>query len=366
MCDILFFLDTSAGWINISTNSEAVEQNLFDYFEPRFEMGQGHVDQAVIHISLLLDPGLNLGEQLDGAEKDVRLLGGYDRKGEFLVMGKKRVQGKKREFFIRADAPDVKVTVEGKRILVVGTDPNRIARESRRFVRDHLIAKLWAKQGRPCIHASATAFQGRGVMVMGSAGSGKTSTVLHLMARQDHDLVSGERVFLSLKEEEIIVHGSLEPLHLDLRSLQLYEDLRDVPLFSFCAPTVKSPGEGLVERAVLVRAFGCEYVPACPLSLVLLPRVDNLRGSLKVEKVSWDVAGSLLMDESNVFSLHDPYRPNWIGVFHSPRRKVAEQVQRIVDRLNRSNIPCLSILGAFEEYIRFLGRTSLEEMLNWN
>ena len=127
MSDILFSLNTTAGWINFSTNAEAIEQNLFGYFGPHFEMGPGHAVRSAVDVSLLLEPQLDLKAQMDGTERPVRLLGSYAKEQEFLVLGKKRVQGRKKEFFIRADDPDVKVTVEKKRVVVVGSDPRRIA-----------------------------------------------------------------------------------------------------------------------------------------------------------------------------------------------------------------------------------------------
>jgi hypothetical protein len=351
-----FYLDTSAGVLNVSTDVEGIAKDLTGYFEPSLEWGWGHRDGAVTHIQLSLEPELDLSQEFDGTEEMVRLLGD-EKKPEFLVMGKKRVKGKQREFFIPAHAPDVKVVVQYERIIVLGNFADRIARVSRRFIREQLVARLWERDGKLCLHAGATAFRDHGVLILGSDGSGKTTTVLHLLAYQGHDLLSGGRTFVSLTEEGVILHGSVAPVNIDIRSLQTYTQLRDVSVFPFPS----SPGssrKALVERSVLVKAFRCAFVPSCRVSLVILPAVDDSQAALRIEAMPWRVCGPIL--ENSVLTHRDAFHPNWLDVVPNSPGRPTKQIESIISKLDEFEVPCLAISGSFEALAQFLKEAGCE------
>jgi hypothetical protein len=97
---------------------------------------------------------------------------------------------------------------------------------------------------------------------------------------------------------------------------------------------------------------------------VLLPKVDDSRGSVQVERVSWDACGRIL--ESAVLSLHDsPFHPDWLEIVPRARKESLVHIQKIVSKLAEQGVPCLSISASYESYAQFLEKTCVADMLVW-
>lgn len=357
-------MEAPNGYINIYTNTESIKDDIINYFSPNIKFVQNECENSLFNIHLLLDENLDVGTKLNGTEKEFRLFGSRaEKESKFLTKGLKRRNGCLKEFFVPYDDPDTEIRFCGKEIMISGNKTPRVLREARRVIRDQILRKLNEKQGRINLHGSAMSCCGKGVLVMGASGSGKTTTVLHSLANRKADFMSGDRVDISINNGGgISIYGSLEPIHLDKRSLLRYEQLKDVAEFQFSSRRVKiDDGKRLIERKTLVDAFKCKYISESPLALVMLPKINQYQKQLKIEKVDYKYFSSVF--KKNVFSLEDPYRPNWSDCFRYSKKSCEDTVYRIIKMIDVLQIPCIAVSGTFDDYINFLDTTAIGDII---
>ena len=149
--------------------------------------------------------------------------------------------------------------------------------------------------------------------------------------------------------------------NVDTRSFLTYAQLRQVPVFSYPSGGPGLSGKALIERPVLVEAFQCVYLPACLVSLVLFPRIDNSQATLRIEAVSWHTAGRIL--EGCVFTHRDTFHPNWLGVVPDSSESPAGRIRSVISMLDERKVPCLAISGSFEALTAFAQGERCQDIL---
>jgi hypothetical protein len=118
--------------------------------------------------------------------------------------------------------------------------------------------------GRQLVHAAAVGYAGRGVLMPGRGGSGKSSTSLACLLA-GMDFVADDYLALAL-DPEPRVYRLYSTAKLDARSLDLYPGL---------GPAMRRPG---FDKAVLYLEdeFGEQLRDSLPLTLVLQPQLSGL------------------------------------------------------------------------------------------
>ena len=135
-----------------------------------------------------------------------------------------------------------------------------------------------------CIHASCVAVEGRGVLILGTSGAGKSALALQMMAL-GADLVSDDRVALSMQNGQVIA-DAVPPIYglIEARGIGL---LRASPVgptpLTFAvdldqkeAARLPDPADILVLRqsVPLLRGAGVPNLAAALIQLAKMGRVN--------------------------------------------------------------------------------------------
>lgn len=95
------------------------------------------------------------------------------------------------------------------------------------LIRD-LIIKDQENKGTLILHAAAVEKDGEATIIAASKGSGKSTTCLEFVMKYGYRLVSGDKVFIQVKDNEVFVKGWPDYPHLGIGTLRKYDMLLDM------------------------------------------------------------------------------------------------------------------------------------------
>ncbi len=83
-----------------------------------------------------------------------------------------------------------------------------------------------AKKGKAIVHAAAVSKNGKGVLILGKQGSGKTSITLELCRKHGYSLVGNDLVLIGLKKGKVYLYGGTKVFRVRATTIKNYnEDL---------------------------------------------------------------------------------------------------------------------------------------------
>jgi energy-coupling factor transporter ATP-binding protein EcfA2 len=80
--------------------------------------------------------------------------------------------------------------------------------------------------GSMLLHATATIHEGAAYLILGQGGSGKTTTMLHMVYDHGHQYLSGDKVLVSLEDTGILIRGWPDYPHIGIGTFQRFHDFR--------------------------------------------------------------------------------------------------------------------------------------------
>jgi hypothetical protein len=95
------------------------------------------------------------------------------------------------------------------------------------LIRD-LIVKNEESSGMCILHASAVQINGRGLVFVGGKGAGKSTLIYECLRRGNIKYVSGDRVFLKVRNGKIWMKGWPDYPHLGVGTIRRYSELRSL------------------------------------------------------------------------------------------------------------------------------------------
>jgi hypothetical protein len=203
---------------------------------------------------------------------------------------------------------------EQRRILLVTPDDVEVQREEGMQVLRSAGKWLLLERGWLPMHSACVARNGRAVCVAGEKASGKTSTMLNLLARNGCDLLAPDKFLLREDGQRLAVCGVPGKIGVRVGSVVVQPRLLDwvareeAPFFPHLSPAevqriaeTNTP-EQLRDRkekipllpTELAGLFGRSIVPTAPLGLVLLPVFDPALEESRLVRVDPDQAIAVL------------------------------------------------------------------------
>ena len=117
------------------------------------------------------------------------------------------------------------VTERERRMVTLTGAPAVVVKDARRLVRDLYIADL-KRAGHGMLHAGGVVVDGRGVLVTGQKGAGKSTVVFAALRRRGVDLLSNDRTFARADGAAVEAHGVPDHLLVRLGMLRQFPELR--------------------------------------------------------------------------------------------------------------------------------------------
>ncbi|OLF15944.1 hypothetical protein BU204_18725 [Actinophytocola xanthii] len=181
----------------------------------------------------------------------------------------------------------------------------------------------WCSATATIVHAGACVLDGRGVLVFGESGDGKTTTLLHLLVHRGAEFLSNDRVVVRAGPGGAVSHGLPYPLTVGRGTAELFPELGPAPDTDVRAKIV-------VPLDQLSRLYGVRR--SAPVGLVVRPLLDRRVGPPSVEPVS----AAVVRDEltGNVAAFRQELAPgNWSGLFAGG--PASEREAKVIDALSR-------------------------------
>jgi hypothetical protein len=182
----------------------------------------------------------------------------------------------------------------GKTISVYPPDESpENCRQAARMVRE-FIAQSAAKENFLRLHAAAvTDHAGRGLLILGTKGAGKTSLMLSLIREGVSRFCANDRLLLSCNNSSPEALGLPNSVRLDLRALKQFPQFEQLP-----SRRMVSSREGELKVAFapqeLCRALGAEIISRTEVHAVLAPELRSERRTVETRQVPREERAALL------------------------------------------------------------------------
>ncbi|MBL0388750.1 hypothetical protein JJB07_19295 [Tumebacillus sp. ITR2] len=231
-----------------------------------------------------------------------------------------------------------------RQTVLLGDDTSHLAIEARAILKDNLLQRMEEANGSVIFHSSAVSFDGKGFLVVGRKGAGKTTTLTGaLLRKEDASFVSNDFVMLDSANR---LHGWPEPIGISDFTCKLFdmspeqtEGLRT------------SKGKLIIPYRDIPSRLHVMIAPSVELQAVVLPTSDFTQpsGFYEVDPVE---ARAIL--EAECRTPHDPSRPHWLQYVEVDESALVEQAQKRIDDLLRCPLIGLRIGHDFSEMARSL------------
>lgn len=151
------------------------------------------------------------------------------------------------------------------------------------LIRDTII-KDQENKGTLVLHAAAAVKDRNAVVIVGSKGAGKTTTLLELVMNGGCKMVSGDKLFLKVEENGVKLTGWPDYPHLGVGTILKHSKLVDMVKRLYCKDVegMLTQKKILIQPDVLVRETGIEFSrEAYKLDKLLFPKlIDNVKSKL--------------------------------------------------------------------------------------
>lgn len=148
------------------------------------------------------------------------------------------------------------------------------------FIRD-LIIKLEESKGTLILHAAGVVNGGVAMALVGSKGAGKSTLLLNLVEKLGFDFLSGDKLFLKIKEDQILAYGWPDYPHLGFGTIISHPKLVNaVKEYGIKIDYKNLQKKVLLPASLLQKAvgFSCVKRPV-PLRHILFPSIKSLTES---------------------------------------------------------------------------------------
>lgn len=151
------------------------------------------------------------------------------------------------------------------------------------LIRDTII-KDQENKGTLVLHAAAAVNGSNAVVIVGSKGAGKTTTLLELVMNGGYRMVSGDKLFLKVEEDGVKLTGWPDYPHLGVGTILKHSKLVDMVKRLYCKDVERMliQKKILIQPDVLVRETGIEFSREThKLDKILFPKlIDNVKSKL--------------------------------------------------------------------------------------
>lgn len=228
---------------------------------------------------------------------------------------------------------DLHIIVEGHDHLTFLSCMNddRIMKPSR-HIRE-IIFRLLENNGFVCLHASAIEFDGKGVLIIGNSGAGKTTTSLGLAHFTQAGYLANDGVLVRREADgSLLAYGLPLPIGMNYGTLKamgwtsIYNNYLTLPKPTEDSDWRNFNGKGKLRLlpSELQEITGIKLVPKINISTVLYPNIDSIRNKWDI----YDCQPKISLIRENAYT---PIHPVFRSDFLSKRKKSEEELFKNVE-----------------------------------
>lgn len=181
-------------------------------------------------------------------------------------------------------------------------------------------------RGRLILHASGLVVGGKGIMMAGPKGAGKTTLMIHLLRHPGAEYVSNDRIVITYDDRGLRFRGMPTIVTIRFPTLEMFPVVRDRLLSSPYrdrltlgeAKTARKPFRAMADPQVsLSPAQLCDLLRVRSaghggVEALVFPQVTGRSGGIELEQLSTQAAAARLAD--SVFSVRSPNRASRVFV----------------------------------------------------
>lgn len=213
----------------------------------------------------------------------------------------------------------------------------------------HLIRSVMCRsaevQGYSIYHAAGVVLNGKGILIVGESGRGKTTTFLELIQAGSKP-VSNDRVFIKDKDGPLQMHEWPSFVNTSVGTIQkmpqmrhlLPENLTFDSLEELWHSKIKLP----IEPPDFCEMFQVRYQPQHTIDLIVFPFLKPEHTFSTIKPICIDEAYRLF--EESCYTPDDPAYLNWHRFVPLDSQVLRDQSQRITERLLKE-VPCFRLEG---------------------
>lgn len=130
------------------------------------------------------------------------------------------------EFFNNSTPACMIISFNREKFLFIYNDVNYYTTVIPMRIIRSLFMREFAKNQYAYFHAAGIMYQGKGILLCGESGKGKTSTLLHLLNASSCSLIANDKMFIGIKGKEAICYGWPTVVTLGVGTMASYDQLR--------------------------------------------------------------------------------------------------------------------------------------------
>lgn len=211
---------------------------------------------------------------------------------------------------------------------------------------------------RVSCHSACVEKDGRAILIVGEAGSGKTSLAINLCMHYGYNLISNDMTLIGNQNNELYVYGGTKFINLRLESVKA-----NMPQLEYIFKN-KNTNEWLDKKCVMPKDIGIlstnNYLP---IAIVFYVHVDNRINCSLSDGDTWrnnfliyQNLTSHISNQSSSFVDKNGHNIGFVPSFDS--KELYENRIKIIDLINKSSF---NLSGSLQECINCINTINIEK-----
>ncbi|WP_144502500.1 hypothetical protein [Bacillus thuringiensis] len=229
-----------------------------------------------------------------------------------------------------------------------------------RIIRENLLRDA-ENEGAVMVHAASLGLDGKGILICGNSGDGKTTFLSSMLLYAGAKYMSNDRTIIRTNRDGRM-YASAYPLAMNL-GLGTYQGVRseldlcleEVSRFHQFEHTLNKY-QGLdwndektikdfwynkekiqLTTVEVEKAFKTDSIQNIPISLVIIPRLSHEKKELVVKNIDFDEVEQLIIQ--NIYTPEDPdFKDEWLALRLGTKSELNLQVEKFLNKIKGMNI----------------------------
>lgn len=236
------------------------------------------------------------------------------------------------------------------RIYVVGTDLQELNLQLRTFIRDQIFREIEKANGVIVFHGSAVEKNDQAIAFMGVRNSGKTSSLIGLLAFEKYNILSFDRIKLNVVEgKDIKATGLVSRCNIHKIALETNPVL--MPIQNRMNISYDDENKVLIPGDILSELTGTTTVPNSRLSLLVLPKIDNELSGMQMNVIEDEQFIRNVLEENLMEGNPEDKHRHWFHYYNTSAEIVQNQINNIIKVISKE-VKAIEIRASYDTYMQ--------------